>query len=146
MNMYIDVDREIARLEQIRELNQQKYVENIEKLDSKVDKISRQMDRTQSSVKREILMRQIDFYEDEIEKMDDAIEIVMHDIDEKINKIKKIKTDNEERKKKERESLDYNIQSLREAVNRGNSGEIFTMFNSVVHALDVIKAKLEKDA
>jgi hypothetical protein len=146
MNFYVDVDKEIERLENILEDNEQKYLDNIEALEAKVKKIGHKLDRTQSSVKREILARHIDFYENEIEKMDDAIEIITTNINGKIDKMKQIKSENEERKKKEKESLEYNIQNLKDAVHRGNSSEIFNMFKSVTNALDLIRAELRKEA
>ena len=52
----------------------------------------------------------------------------------------------QKRKKKEKESLEYNIQNLKDAVHRGNSSEIFNMFKSVTNALDLIRAELRKEA
>ena len=139
MNFYIDLDREILNLENALEAHQERYIENIEKIDNKLEAISLQLDRTNSPVKKEIIMKQIDFYERESEKMDRAIEIVSNDLNEKMKKLKKMKSEREEMKKKEKEAVDYNIKKLREAINRGNTSEIFTMFNHIANALEIIR-------
>ena len=143
MNVYIDFDfdHEIATLENTREFNQQKYIENVEKIDNKLETLSNQLERTKSPVKKEILMRQIDFYENEYSKMDQAIEIVTNDIDEKLKKYRKLKSDREEIKKKEKQSVEYNIKKLREAIDRANTSEIFSMFNNVANALEILRVE-----
>jgi|SaaInl0LU_22_DNA_1037365.scaffolds.fasta_scaffold36461_2 Na+/phosphate symporter len=143
MNVYIDFDfdHEIATLEKTREFNQQKYIENVEKIDNKLETLSNQLERTKSPVKKEILMRQIDFYENEYSKMDQAIEIVTNDIDEKLKKYRKLKSDREEIKKKEKQSVEYNIKKLREAIDRANTSEIFSMFNNVANALEILRVE-----
>ena len=42
----------------------------------KIDRIEKQMEKTKSHVKRDLLNRHIDWYEEEIVKMDEAIEVI----------------------------------------------------------------------
>ncbi len=47
--------------------------------------------------------------------------------------------------KKEKESLEYNIEKLRDLIDQGNTNDVFEMFNAVVNSLEIIKRELNKE-
>jgi hypothetical protein len=66
-------------------------------------------------------------------------------LDEKINGLKIVLEEWEVKSKKEKESLEYNIEKLRDLIDQGNTNDVFEMFNAVVNSLEIIKRELNKE-
>jgi chaperonin cofactor prefoldin len=126
---------EIVRLKNAKEVYQADYVASIEALEEKIERLENQIDRSESDVKREILERHKNMYIKEIEKLDTTIEKTTKFIDDKVaaleSKVGEID--------KEKKSFDYNIEKLKDAIQRRNTGEIFDMFENVMNALNVLR-------
>jgi len=133
------IDQHITQLNQALELHEQKYAENIEILDNKLIKISNQLDRTNSPIRREILMKQIDYYEDQTQRMDHAIQTIRQDINNQIVKMEQLKKSEEDKKKKEKNSLEYNIEHIRKCCKNRSATSLFEALESVANALEIIR-------
>ena len=77
-------------LERTKEFHHEKYLNNIHLIDDKIDRIEKQMERTKSQVKRDLLKRTLDWYEQEINKMDEAVDVVTTNIDSEIQRLQEI--------------------------------------------------------
>ena len=133
------IDRQLEALDNAKEVHEQKYIHNIHLLDDKIERIEKQLERTKSSVKRDLLKRQLDWYESEIEKMDEAVGVIMKKINSEIERLKNIKTSTEEKMRNEKKSLDYNIQKIRECARDRNVHRIVDALESVANALEIIR-------
>jgi DNA repair exonuclease SbcCD ATPase subunit len=126
---------EILRLKNAKEVYQSDYVGNIEVFEEKIERLENQIDRSESDVKREILERHRNMYLQEIEKLDTTIEKTTKFIDDKVAALEAKLGEID----KEKKSFDYNIEKLRDAIQRRNTSEIFDMFENVVNALNVLR-------
>ena len=133
------IDRELKALDHAKEVHEQKYIHNIHILDEKIERIEKQLERTKSPVKRDLLKRQLHWYESEIEKMDEAIDVIMKKINSEIERLTNIKTATEEKIRNEKKSLDYNIQKIRECARDRNVYRIVDALESVANALEIIR-------
>ena len=133
------IDRELKALDHAKEVHEQKYIHNIHILDEKIERIEKQLERTKSPVKRDLLKRQLHWYESEIEKMDEAVDVIMKKINSEIERLTNIKTATEEKIRNEKKSLDYNIQKIRECARDRNVYRIVDALESVANALEIIR-------
>ena len=130
---------EIARLNNVKDAYKQSYISNLEYLEEKLDRISSQIDRTTSELKLEILNRQKEYYEAEITKLDETMEMAIKDVDKKIERIEAKHRELEDQAKKKCESFDFNLENLRTAIKRRNAGDMFDMFESVANAMSILR-------
>ncbi len=108
---------------------------NLEFLEEKLDRINSQIDRTTSELKMEILKKQKGYYETEITKLDETMEMAIKDIDNKLANHHELKN----QAKKKCESFDFNLENLRAAIKRRNTSDIFDMFESTLNALSILR-------
>jgi predicted nucleic acid-binding Zn-ribbon protein len=90
-------------------------------------------------VKKQILSKQKEYYERQIEKLDKNLEITTNAINQKIEYFEE-KLQNLE---KEKRSLDYNVEKLKKALERRNTNEIFDMFEFVTNAITIIREDMK---
>ena len=133
------IDRKLKALDHAKEVHEQKYIHNIHILDEKIERIEKQLERTKSPVKCDLLKRQLHWYESEIEKMDEAIDVIMKKINSEIERLENIKKVTEEKIRNEKKSLDYNIQKIRECARDRNVYRIVDALESVANALEIIR-------
>jgi|TARA_R110000803_G_scaffold101644_2_gene169596 hypothetical protein len=147
MYKYMDVklQTEITRLDNLKNLHQREYLYNIEQVEGKIEQNKYQIERTESPLKRDILTKQRVYYKQEISSLDSTIEKLTYTLDEKINGLKIVLEEWEVKSKKEKESLEYNIEKLRDLIDQGNTNDVFEMFNAVVNSLEIIKRELNKE-
>ena len=108
----MDIKQQIEALEQSKEFHHQKYLNNLQIIDDKIERVEKQMERTKSQVKRDLLNRHIDWYEEEILKMDEAIEVITQKLNSEIERLGGVMKSHEERKQKEKKSFEYNIENI----------------------------------
>jgi len=96
----MDIKQQIEALEQSKEFHHQKYLNNLQIIDDKIERVEKQMERTKSQVKRDLLNRHIDWYEEEILKMDEAIEVITQKLNSEIERLGGVMKSHEERKQK----------------------------------------------
>jgi predicted nucleic acid-binding Zn-ribbon protein len=137
----IEIEQQIQALKQSKEYHHQKYLSNISIIDEKTDRIEKQIERTKSVVKRDLLKRHLDWFENEIVKMDEAIDVITQKIDSEIERLQEVIKSVEKRKEKEKNSFEYNIEKIRTCYKDGNSSTIFEALESVANALEIIRAE-----
>ena len=135
----MQVKEQIVALERAKEFHHEKYLNNIQVIDDKIDRIEKQLEKTKSQVKRDLLKRTLDWYEEEINKMDEAVDVVTTKIDSEIQRLQEIIKSAELRQEKEKKSLDYNIQKIRECTRDRNVYRIVDALESVANALEIIR-------
>lgn len=137
--MEIKIICEIARLNTVKDAYKQSYMSNLEFLEEKLDRINSQIDRTTSELKMEILKKQKGYYETEITKLDETMEMTIKDIDNKLAKLEANHHELKNQAKKKCESFDFNLENLRAAIKRRNMSDIFDMFESTLNALSILR-------
>lgn len=130
----MQVKDQIVALERTKEFHHEKYLNNIHLIDEKIDRIEKQMEKTKSQVKRDLLKRTLDWYEEEINKMDEAIEVVTTKIDNEIQRLRDVETVREK-------SFEYNIENIRKCCKNRSTATLFDAFESVANALEIIRAE-----
>ena len=130
----MQVKEQIVALERAKEFHHEKYLNNIHLIDDKIDRIEKQMERTKSQVKRDLLKRTLDWYEEEINKMDEAIDVVTTKIDNEIQRLRDIELRREK-------SFEYNIENIRKCCKNRSTATLFDAFESVANALEIIRAE-----
>ena len=82
--MDLKIKSEIKKLVYNRDLYHSNYVEELEEFETKIQRLDAQADRTESEVKKQILSKQKEYYERQIEKLDKNLEITTNAINQKI--------------------------------------------------------------
>lgn len=140
--MDVKIKTEIRRLEELKNLKQREYIFNVERVEEKIEQSKSQIDRTDSVIKRDILKKQKVYYREEINALDSAIENFTQSVDEKIEGLYKVLEVWIEKNKLEKESIEYNIEKIRDLIKGENMNDVFEMFNSVANSLEIIDKKL----
>jgi len=136
---------EISRLEAIKEAYKQSYISNFEFLEEKLSRINVQIDNTNSGLKREILTKQREHYQIEIDNLDQSMEKSIDALNVKIHQLEKKHKELEIQAKKEVESFDFNIEQIRGALERRNVGEVFNVLENMTNALVILKKEQTTD-
>ena len=118
---------EIKKLIYTRDLYHTNYVAEFEDFEEKIRRLSVQIDKSESEVKKQILNKQKSYYERQIEKIDKNLEQTTNVINGKIDYFEEQLQNME----KEKHSLGYNVEKLKNALERRNTNEIFDMFEYV---------------
>jgi len=139
------MDNEISRLDTIKDVYKQTYLTNLEFMEDKLTRINTQIEATAPGLKWEILTKQRDHYVREIESLDEKIEQVIGGIDTKIEQLEIRKREFEIQSKKELESFEYNMDKIKEALDRRNVGELFNILENVSNALVILRKDQVKD-
>lgn len=137
----MDIKQQIEALEQSKEFHHQKYLNNLQIIDDKIERVEKQMERTKSQVKRDLLNRHIDWYEEEMLKMDEAIEVITQKLNSEIERLGGVMKSHEERKQKEKKSFEYNIENIRKCCKNRSAATMFDALESVANALEIIRAE-----
>jgi len=140
--MDVKIKTEIRRLEELKNLKQREYIFNVEQIEQKIEQSKSQIDRTDSVIKRDILKKQKVYYREEINALDSAIENFTQSVDEKIEGLYKVLEVWIEKNKLEKESIEYNVEKIRDLIKGENMNDVFEMFNSVANSLEIIDKKL----
>ena len=140
--MDVKIKTEIRRLEELKNLKHREYIFNVEQIEQKIEHSKSQIDRTDSATKRDILKKQKVYYREEINALDSAIEHFTQSVDEKIGGLYKVLEVWVEKNKLEKESIEYNIEKIRDLIKGENMNDVFEMFNSVANSLEIIDKKL----
>lgn len=140
--MDVKIKTEIRRLEELKNLKHREYIFNVEQIEQKIEQSKSQIDRTDSATKRDILKKQKVYYKEEINALDSAIEHFTQSVDEKIVGLYKVLEVWVEKNKLEKESIEYNIEKIRDLIKGENMNDVFEMFNSVANSLEIIDKKL----
>lgn len=137
----MQVKEQIVALERAKEFHHEKYLNNIQIIDDKIDRIEKQLEKTKSQVKRDLLKRTLDWYEREINKMDEAVDVVTTNIDSEIQRLQEIIKSAELRREKEKKSFEYNIENIRKCCKNRSTATLFDAFESVANALEILRAE-----
>jgi len=140
--MDVKIKTEIRRLEELKNLKHREYIYNVEQIEQKIEQSKSQIDKTDSATKRDILKKQKVYYKEEINALDSAIEHFTQSVDEKIGGLYKVLEVWIEKNKLEKESIEYNIEKIRDLIKGENMNDVFEMFNSVANSLEIIDKKL----
>lgn len=141
MEAILDIKQQIDALEKSKEYHYEKYLTNIAIIDEKISRVEKQIERTKSQVKRELLKRHLDWYEEENLKMDQAVEVITTKIDSEIERLENVLKSIEEKRQKERSSFEYNIQNIRNCCKNRSTATMFQALESVANALEIIRAE-----
>lgn len=141
MEAILDIKQQIDALEKSKEYHYEKYLTNIAIIDEKISRVEKQIERTKSQVKRELLKRHLDWYEEENLKMDQAVEVITTKIDNEIERLENVLKSIEEKRQKEKSSFEYNIQNIRNCCKNRSTATMFQALESVANALEIIRAE-----
>lgn len=130
-HMDIKIRNEITRLTKLRDFHHISYIAALDINDEKLRRIDEQIARSTSATKTAILEKQRQVYLTEIEKNDKNIENITTFFTHKIETL--------ENQLSEKKTLSHTIDTLKNAIERRNTDDIFTMFEHVLHALTLIE-------
>jgi gas vesicle protein len=133
--MDIKLQNEIKRLRHTLQIYHTSYVQELEEIEDKCQRLDIQIEKCTSDVKSEILKRQKKHYENQVSRLDSQMEINTNKLKERINNYEKKLIEVE----KEKRSLDYNIEKLNLALERRNTSEVFDMFEYVTNAITILR-------
>lgn len=136
-----DIERQIEALKRSKEFHHEKYLNNLHIIDEKMERIETQIERTKSHVKRDLLKRHLEWYEEESLKMDEAIEVITTKYDSEIERLTKVIESIKERVEKEKKSFDYNIEHIRKCCKNRSTATMFDALEAVANALEIIRAE-----
>ena len=137
----MQVKEQIVALERAKEFHHEKYLNNIQLIDDKIDRIEKQLEKTKSQVKRDLLKRTLDWYEEEINKMDEAVDVITTKIDSEIQRLQEFIKSAELRRENEKKSFEYNIENIRKCCKNRSTVTLFEALESVANALEIIRAE-----
>lgn len=144
MEAILDIKQQINALEKSKEFHYEKYLTNIAIIDEKISRVEKQIERTKSQVKRELLKRHLDWYEEENLKMDQAVEVITTKIDSEIERLENVMKSIEEKRQKEKSSFEYNIENIRNCCKNRSTATMFQALESVANALEIIRAERDQ--
>lgn len=144
MEAILDIKQQINALEKSKEFHYEKYLTNIAIIDEKISRVEKQIERTKSQVKRELLKRHLDWYEEENLKMDQAVEVITAKIDSEIERLENVLKSIEEKRQKEKSSFEYNIENIRNCCKNRSTATMFQALESVANALEIIRAERDQ--
>jgi len=130
---------EIKHLKYNLEMYHASYIQELEHLEEKTQRLDFQIENCTSDVKREIIKRQKDYYQQQIEKLDKNMEQNTNVINSRITQLEEKLTSLREEKR----SIDYNIKQLGNALERRNVNEIFDMFEHVKNAITILHEEIK---
>jgi BMFP domain-containing protein YqiC len=133
------IQLEIKRLKYNLELYHASYMQELEHLEEKTQRLDFQIENCTSDVKREIIKRQKDYYQEQIEELDKNMEHNTNVFNTKITQLEEKLTSLREEKR----SIDYNIKQLGNALERRNVNEIFDMFEHVKNAITILHEEIK---
>jgi len=133
------LQKQIQDLNAVKNAYKESYMSNLEFLEEKRDRVNIQLERATSELKTEILTKQRQHYEKQIEELDAAIERAVKEVDDKLANIESKRNELRDQIRQEKESFEFNIERIREGVSRKNVNDIFAMFGHVANALEIIK-------
>ena len=133
-----EIEQQITALEHSKEYHYQTYLKNLRILDDKMDRIEQQIERTKSQVKRDLLKRHLDWFENEVGNMDEAIDVITDKIDSEIKRLCDIQKSLQEKKEREKKSFEYNIENIRKCVKNRSTASMFDALESVANALEIM--------
>lgn len=136
-----DIKREIEDLERSKKFQHEKYLSNHRIIDEKMDRVEKQLERTNSQVKVDLLKRQLEWYEEVSIRMDEAIEVVTSKYDSEIERLTKAIKSIEERTEKEKKSFEYNIEHIRKCCKNRSAATMFSALEAVANALEIIRTE-----
>ena len=136
-----EIKEQIAAYERAKEFHHEKYLNNLSIIDEKIDRIEKQMEKTKSQVKRDLLKRSLDWYEEETLKMDEAIETITTKLDSEIKRLQEVIKSIELRRDREKNSFEYNIENIRKCCKNRSTATMFDALESVANALEIIRAE-----
>lgn len=136
-----EIKEQIVALERAKEFHHEKYLNNLQIIDDKIERVEKQMERTKSQVKRELLKRSLDWYEEEILKMDEVIETITTKLDSEVSRLQKVIKSIETRREKEKNSFEHNIEKIRNCCKNRSTASMFDALESVANALEIIRAE-----
>ena len=136
-----EIKEQIAAYERAKEFHHEKYLNNLSIIDEKIDRIEKQMEKTKSQVKRDLLKRSLEWYEEETLKMDEAIETITTKLDSEIKRLQEVIKSIELRRDREKNSFEYNIENIRKCCKNRSTATMFDALESVANALEIIRAE-----
>ena len=134
-----DIENQIQAHKRAKEFHHEKYLNNLQIVDDKIERIEKQIEKSKSSVKQDLLKRHIDWYEEEISRMDKSIENITQEYDSEIKRLTDMIESIKDRCEKEKKSFDYNIQKIRKCCESRSAATMFDALQSVANALEIIR-------
>ena len=115
------------------------YIKSLDLIEKEMDEIYRRIKGAKSSVKKELLTKQHSNLEDMIGKLDVEFASEKDELDEIIKETKERMKILNEQIKKEKNSLDHNIDQLKKYMNNPGSYTMTQVLEKVVNSLEILR-------
>ena len=140
----MNIDYEIDRLKLMLETHNNAFSQRSAAIYDRIENLEDKLDRKISAGRRHAIVTKIDFYENELLKLHESIEILSRDINFKIDKLNALKDEYQKEIKLRKESIEYNIEYLRKAIDNKDTSEIYDMFESLLNCVEILKNEKTK--
>jgi len=136
---YSQHEQNLEHIENQKHAMEANYMKSIDILEKEMNEIDRRIGVAKSSVKRELLTKQYQYLEDMSQKFDQDFETKKGELDEVIKETKERMKILNEQIKKEKNSLDHNIDQLKKYMNNPGSYTMTQVLEKVVNSLEILR-------
>lgn len=136
---YSQHEQNLEHIENQKLAMEANYMKSIDILEKEMNEIDRRIGVAKSSVKRELLTKQYQYLEDMSQKFDEDFETKKEELEEVIKETKERMKILNEQIKKEKNSLDHNIDQLKKYMNNPGSYTMTQVLEKMVNSLEILR-------
>lgn len=141
--MDIKIVEEIGRLEKIVEEKYEVFVRDKELISIKIHELQKDIEQGKSKISRTDLYKHQDILKKEIKELTRNFMDVRESIFSKITRLEETKRKIEEDARLGKESIDHNLKSIQDFIDRGNTNEIFVAMEAIKNSITIINNELK---
>jgi len=134
----------LGRIESQRELMETNYMKSLDVIEKEMNEIDRRIGVAKSSVKRELLTKQYSYLEIMIGKLDEDFASKKDELDEIIKETKNRMKILNKQINDEKNSMDYNIDQLKNYMNNPGTYTMAQVLEKVVNSLEILREDRKK--
>jgi hypothetical protein len=141
--MDIKIVEEIGRLEKIVEEKYEVFTRDKELISIKIHELQKDIEQGKSKISRTDLYKHQDILKKEIKELTRNFMGVRESIFSKITRLEETKRKIEEDARLGKESIDHNLKSIQDFIDRGNTNEIFVAMEAIKNSITIINNELK---
>jgi len=141
--MDIKIVEEIGRLEKIVEEKYEVFTRDKELISIKIHELQKDIEQGKSKISRTDLYKHQDILKKEIKELTRNFMDVRESIFSKITRLEETKRKIEEDARLGKESIDHNLKSIQDFIDRGNTNEIFVAMEAIKNSITIINNELK---
>jgi hypothetical protein len=141
---YKQHEQNLGRLCIQKNILETNYIESADLIEREMNDIDRRVMMAKSTIKRELLKKQYQYLEEMTNKLDESFTTKKDEFEEIIGETKGRMVILNEQINGEKNSLDYNIDQLKEYMNNPGTYNMSQVLEKIVNSLEIIRDKKKK--